>query len=929
MSLTLRTRRGWPTRVADGAWLYAPITVLVLFASAALAFAQASTGGVRGIVRDETGAVLAGLTVEAESPARIGGAAVETTNSQGMYEFQGLPIGTYTVTFSLQGFRTVRRENVRVEVGRTVELDMSLALGTVAETVTVAGGAPVVDTLNAGTSSTLSKDLLESVPTTRTFYLELVTFTPAIVANGNPIFETINIYGSNSDQNSYQIDGVDVSTPGSGIQWDYTSYNVIEAVEVKAIGASAEYTGFQGGVVNVVTKSGSNTFRGLGAVYAVPTPFVGNNTPSERFPYHVDYQTEVAGMFGGPLKKDRLWFNAIYTGNWQRIAQVGVDPTFASAWNTWKPFVKVTARPSSKDNLDFTFNNMVYNLPDDASRTTPKQTTNTYIGQNPMFMGHWSRTLGSRTVFEARAGGVYVRDNYNPTSGDFSTPGHYDVATGVSSVNSLSATRTVNNRTNIDATLSHVADDFIKGSHDFKFGVQMVRASTGSFNSLTGGRSYYDLSGAPYYILTRQPSALAGRIRQAGGFAQDNWTVNDRVTLNLGVRYDWTTGDVPSVDQLDNQNSNPTGKSFGGISDLIAFNNWSPRVGATVKLDDVGKTVAKASYGRYQGVLRTGMFQAISRGNTVTNALLYDPVTRVFDTPFYSVNPNSNYAVDPNLTNQYTNQFFVGLERELVSDLGLDILYIHKKEHNFIRLADVRGVYVPQPFVDTFSGVTQTLTVFNRASPSSQSLYEVTNRTDFRQDYDSVIVQANKRFSKRWTAQTSYTWQRSFGYTRGNQGATAQSFSALGPTGFGRDPNDVINAYGRLPSDAVNAVKVSGSYQAPYGLTLGIRYGVSTGRPYSRLITVRGLRQGNRTVIAEPSGTYRLPTINDLQVRVEKDLAVVGAQRLRLSLDALNLLNTIPVVTLRNNSSTAGAAFGQALSVLSPRQVMLGARYEF
>ena len=152
------------------------------------------------------------------------------------------------------------------------------------ETVTVAGGAPVVDTLNAGTSSTLSKDLLESVPTTRGYYLELATYTPAVAINGPPINSTIVVYGSNSDQNSYQIDGVDVSAPQSGIQWDYTSYNVIEALEVKAIGASAEYSGFQGGVINVVTKSGSNTFKGLASWYGVPSPWVGNNTPTETNP---------------------------------------------------------------------------------------------------------------------------------------------------------------------------------------------------------------------------------------------------------------------------------------------------------------------------------------------------------------------------------------------------------------------------------------------------------------------------------------------------------------------------------------------------------------------------------------------------------------------------------------------------------------------
>jgi hypothetical protein len=402
------------------------------------------------------------------------------------------------------------------------------------------------------------------------------------------------------------------------------------------------------------------------------------------------------------------------------------------------------------------------------------------------------------------------------------------------------------------------------------------------------------------------------------------------LTLNLGVRFDHTGGDVPEIDQLDTHNEEKTGLTFDGVPDLITFNNVAPRVGFTVKLDNVGKTVAKASYGRYTGVLRTGMFDSISRGNTTSAAFSYNRATGRYDIPYYTVNPNSNYAIDPDLTNQYTDQFFVGIERELLPDLGLDLSYVRKEEDNFIRLADLGGVYAPRPFVDTFGGVTQTLTVYNRTSPSAQSRFTVTNRDDFRQSYDAIIVQANKRYSNRWTAQSSYTWQRSFGYTRGGHGAGAQGFSNLGPNGFGRDPNDVINAYGRLPSDAVHAIKISGAYLAPRGITLGVRYGFNTGRPYSRQISVRGLSQGVRTVMAEPSGSYRLPTVNDLQVRLEKDFSFATSHRVRLSLDILNILNTTQVVSLRNNSSTSGEAlFGQPTSVTAPRLAMVGIRYEF
>lgn len=126
------------------------------------ASAQDSTGGIRGLVHDNSNAVLVGVTVEASSPARIGGPVVETTNNQGLYRFDNLPIGVYTVTFTLQGFKTVHRENVRVEVGRSVELEAQLEVGGVEESVTVSAESPVVDTVHAGYTTSFNQQLLET-----------------------------------------------------------------------------------------------------------------------------------------------------------------------------------------------------------------------------------------------------------------------------------------------------------------------------------------------------------------------------------------------------------------------------------------------------------------------------------------------------------------------------------------------------------------------------------------------------------------------------------------------------------------------------------------------------------------------------------------------------------------------------------------------
>ena len=237
----------------------------VLFASAAPAGAQTSTGGLRGVVKDESGGVLVGVTVEASSPARIGGAAVEITDAEGIYRFENLPLGTYTVTFTLQGFSTLRREGIRIEVGRSLELPGTMAVGAVEQSITVTGDAPVVDAVHSGYTSNFNQQLLENVPSTRTSWFDVVTAAPAV--RSDPVSAnsaTFLLYGSSGDQNSYQNDGVEVAAPSGGTVWSFPNPDTIQEVQVVGVGASAEYSGFQGGVVNIVTKSGSNKIVGIG-----------------------------------------------------------------------------------------------------------------------------------------------------------------------------------------------------------------------------------------------------------------------------------------------------------------------------------------------------------------------------------------------------------------------------------------------------------------------------------------------------------------------------------------------------------------------------------------------------------------------------------------------------------------------------------------
>jgi hypothetical protein len=909
--------------------------------STAAATAQTSTGGLRGFVKDDTGGVLAGVTVEASSPSRIGAPAVEVTDGQGLYRFENLPIGEYTLNYTLQGFGAVRRDGVRVEVGRTIQLDAQLKVGNVEQAITVTGESPVVDALHSGITSNFNQEMLQNIPSARQSYFDIVTYTPAVRINQVPNDSRFIIFGSSSDQNQFQYDGVDISSVSNGGVWDFPSPDIMQEVQVNAIGASAEFHDFQGGVVNIVTKTGSNAFRGTASSYIIPPGLVANNTPAEQFPYKIHYNQQATFELGGPIKKDRAWFYGILPINRSLTTGVGVDPNLdKQGGKSYKPFAKGTVRIGQHDNLNVGWNNNMFCCGATASRTAPLVTQTVEHGHNPVLTSQYTHTFGSATLLEVRAGGIYIRDNFTPYSDDFTTPGRSDQATGFSSVNGTTGSKQFHNRTTVDASLTRSASDFLKGSHDFKFGVQTAYATQRSVSTRFSNVSYTDLNAAPYTATFSDPSASGGRIRSTGGYVQDNWTVNERVTLNLGVRFDRLLGDIPELSAgvtLDGIRGDTSfdipNSTYPGVEDLIGITTWSPRAGLTFRADRSGKTILKANYGRFYGKLATGMFSSMSPGATPTTTLRWNTATRAYDIPFSFVDNRINFSVNPELRNQYTDQLFVGLERQLVANMGVNVSFVWKEESDFIRLQDVRGTYAPRAIVDTFDGRTFNLNVFNLTSTQAQRLFQVINREDFDQSFKSAVIELNKRFSSNWQTQGSYTWQDSKAYGGGAvTGSTQQDFSSLSSTGgYGRDPNDLVNAFGPTATNSTHAVKLSSTYRAPLDFNLGLRYSYESGRPYGRLIIARGLGQGNVTMLAEPRGSYALPAVNDFQIRIDKDFTITSGQRLRLSMDIFNIFNSDTTLTLRNNSSqvTATTPWAQTLSIVRPRTVQFGLRYQF
>lgn len=279
---------------------------LLMLALAAPASAQRTTGTISGTVTDESNAVLPGVTVTLKG-AGVPGAPTTVTSATGVYRFPNLPPGDYTLTFTLQGFTTLTRDQVPVSVGQEVEIGGQLKLSSWSENVTVTGESPVINVASTEISTNFTREWVENAPQRRFTFFDLIN-PAAGVSPATSTSSRSQSYGSSTNENSYQLDGTDFTAPSTGAAWPWPNTDAIEEVEVLSLGASAEYGNVQGAVFNVVTRQGSNAFHGDGNFYYQNQSLTARNTTDaldDGQPYHRARFRDTTWQLGGPVKKDK------------------------------------------------------------------------------------------------------------------------------------------------------------------------------------------------------------------------------------------------------------------------------------------------------------------------------------------------------------------------------------------------------------------------------------------------------------------------------------------------------------------------------------------------------------------------------------------------------------------------------------------------
>lgn len=633
------------------------VPILLLFS---ILYGQRETGAIAGFVRDTEGNPLPGVSITVTSPSLIGSIST-TTSETGAFRVISLPPGTYTLVAELPGFQTIKREGIVVSVGMTVSIEVKMAPATIKEEIVVTAPSPTVDIVSTKVETTIKTEQLKTLPVGRSIY-SIMQLAPSVLG--------YNISGGTAIANQYRIDGLNVNDPCNNMLATGVNFDLIQEVEVITGGLPAEAGALTGGYVNVVTKSGGNTFSGSGQLYytresAVQILFP--NTQLKAFgvgkPVSPIYDAEGSFVLGGPFIKDKLWF--ITSLNYLPTKYHSVfRPTvilgkpydaFDYSASTTRGFAKLTYQISPKLRSSLMANMDAYDTDyAEPAWYKPKEATYQSHPRRLTLTGNLSWIINPNTFFDVRLGVYDNRWNLPLQSDDLSdVPWYYDWYTGYywGGGGYRFNEYVWRNSLQASAHITRYQDNFLGGNHEFKAGFEVQtgldrwywwKRNPMMWAYYNGNpyvwRGMYGLTGPhPWYgdgyielapcSMRKEDSYAEGNNLRFGVYVQDSWTVKNRLTFSPGIRIETISGNLPTIKKgissplayaigeyyiVPTYGFNP----FGPLEEpewknVMRWTTISPRIGITYDLFGNGKTALKLHYGQYSHALPVMFFQTI------------------------------------------------------------------------------------------------------------------------------------------------------------------------------------------------------------------------------------------------------------------------------------------------------------------------------
>jgi hypothetical protein len=911
---------------------------------AASAGGQVDVGRITGTVRDNSDAVLPGVTVSLAGESLIGGVRTQTTDDSGVYGFDRLPPGTYQVKFELTGFRPVERTGVRINAAFTATIDVKLETGGVTETLTVVGESPTVDTKSNVQQTVMSQELLEGVPTGRDPW-SVAKLIPGVQVGtydvgGTQSYQQSNMsaHGSLNDDKTFSIDGLAVNWTGGGggSTMLYYDQGMFEEVNYQTSAIPAEVA--TGGIyMNMVTKNAGNIWRGDVRFSYANEDLQSDNSKNpdlQKFnfpggnPIQKAYDFNVSG--GGSLLRDKLWVNGAYR-KWRvdksNLIARNPDNSPTLDDNDLKNYSgKAQWQLNSAHRLSYSHN---YNNKIRGHRRDPPpnfvEDKASLVQTNPAnsAQGKYTAIFGA-AVFESGLGKMWGVTNYYYQDG--TAPTDIRVEDTVRSSGSVAAPRheeAPNSRLQFDNSLTYTKRA-LGGYHTIKTGVQYARLRMLDQFWVNGDMHILFSDGNPNSVrIYNTPVANLSYVGWTGFFAQDSWTLGD-VTLNIGGRFDRAKGWIPAqtapagtfIGARNIDRREPTDQKIGV---------W--RLGVAYDLMGRGKTAIKASHSRY--AQQVGINRV-----TLVHPFQFSNGTRSWTDSNGDRVPQSNelgtFSGFPEITNRYadadgpdwpySDELTLGVEHQVFKDVRAGVIYFHRLNRKLVGFKNVKAppsVYTPVtigvPGAPTGPG--GQVTFYNLSSSFFgqafiDNVYD--NYPELDQDFDGVELTLTKRYSGRWQLMAGLTLGK-------NEGGVL--------TGDLNDPNNALNfPQGIVGDDSKYALRVAGSVLLPWDVNFSGTFIANEGYPFQSTYSVTRtvfptLTRSSQVVRLSERGDERLDNVAMVDLRISRSFAIGAGRKFTPQLEIFNLGNASTVV---RNTPGVGSSYLAPAEILAPRVVKLG-----
>jgi len=932
---------------------FAGLAMALLVIGAVPAAAQ-TTGGIVGRVTDEQGGALPGVNIEARSPA-LQGTRTATSDGAGRYRLTLLPPGTYSIAITLEGFAPENRTAVGVDLDKETTINAALHPA-VSESITVTSEVPVVDVTSPAIGTNLDSRAVETLPTGRN-YSSVVQITPGVSSDANPENtdqSTITVYGSSGNENVFFIDGVNTTGTEYGFQGKELNFEFIQAVDVKSGGYTAEFGRATGAIINVITKSGGNAFHGDAFGYydndslQRTTQSVSSNTGTVAGFTKKDYGADL----GGYLIKDRIWFFGAYdrVNNTQNTVLPMGGPQSGQI-------------VGSASTHDLGAGKLTFHLTQSQTAIAtffqdPRDDTGAIIDANHTLNGETLTYEGKRIFggkdYALRYEGLF--GNAWELSGQASRHNETNSVVPATAAGDVIQFRNDGNNFFQTGGFGLIQDktfkrDFAGGAvttylarHEIKFGLDYEKEIAQVTRRFSGGQQidlvpnplnasqpvfshfYWTTPGATGYPNFNAPvSALnaSPQHHNTAAYLQDHWTALSNLTINAGVRWDRQV----IID--------PQGKTAIDLK-----KDFAPRLGVVWDPTKDGRSKVFGSYGRYYEeipmdlVIRSFSFERQARiFNFSATSTAPDPAAEAAVGQTSAIFGGNVEPADPNLHNQYINEYLLGYQREVLPDVAVNIQGIYRNYGQVIEdfLCRTDGTYC---IGNPGQGIMQRIFTldYSRTFPAPKP----------KRVYKGIELDLTKRFSHNWQALASYVYSK----LDGNYDGTYAPF-----TNAGADPNisaaydyydfftngsnlNRITDRGPLSNDRHHQLKLSGIYLTPFKLSVGLAAYYRSGTP----LTAYGysdIYARYEFFLTDRGALGRTPANYDVDLHLGYPLPV-GPVTLNFLFDVFNVFNTQRPVLLDERWDTKQAdnasptptnpTFGKPVLRTPPTSLRLGVR---